>query len=172
MKAIIPFLALVLTSCASHQSDPELAMEPEMAIHATTSQGTMTVRYVDTLTREYEWGGNKKRFKHKPRNERWYGSLGIYRPTGDSSMHAVLEEGQQHFQSLEEAQAWIKKKQNFCEYVWNKNGLVVGWKEQKRPGDGFVALHVDVWQIYISESKPTEFPVEKSNAKLKITMKK
>jgi hypothetical protein len=33
--------------------------------------------------------------------------------------------------------------------VWTRDGLVVGWKQEGRPEDGFLALQVGVWQIFI-----------------------
>lgn len=47
-------------------------------------------------------------------------------------MHAVLEEGQQHFSSVDEAQRWLAKREKFMDYVSTRDGLVVGWKQQAR----------------------------------------
>ncbi len=69
-------------------------------------------------------------------------------------MHAVLEEGQQHFSSVNEAQRWLAKREKFMDYVSTRDGLVVGWKQQARPGDGYLALSVEVWQILIDGRKP------------------
>ena len=69
-------------------------------------------------------------------------------------MHAVLEEGQQHFSSLGEARNWLTKKEQLMDYVSTRDGIVVGWRQQGRPGDGFLALSVEVWQILIDGRKP------------------
>lgn len=124
-------------------------MTPGMQIEVKTKAGELKIRHVDTFTREYTWDGQTKRFTHQPRKKRWLGSLGMYRPTGDRSMHAVLEEGQQHFESVGEAHSWIEKQKRHMDYAWNSDGLLVGWDEQKRPGDGYIALSVEVWQLYI-----------------------
>jgi hypothetical protein len=77
----------------------------------------------------------------------------MYRPQGDQTMHAVLEEGQQHFSSVGEARRWLAKEEGFMDHVWTQDGLAVGWKQQGRPGDGFLALHVNVWQILVDGRK-------------------
>jgi hypothetical protein len=148
---------LFLFSCATVPDNPnaELVMTPGSVIEATTSQGTMQIAYVDRLTRRYVWDGYDKTFRHQARQKRWYGSLGMYRPGGDGTMHAVLEEGQQHFSSYAEAKGWIAKQERVADYVWTRDGLVIGWKQQGRPADGFLALHVDVWQVFIDGKKPS-----------------
>jgi len=150
-------IALLLCSCAFVPDNPnaELVMEPRSVIEATTSQGTMQISYVDRYTRRYIWDGYDKTFSHQTRQKRWYGSLGMYRPTGDRTMHAVLEEGQQHFSNYTEAKNWITEQQRFTDCVWTRDGLVVGWKQEGRQKDGFLALQVDVWQILIGGKKPS-----------------
>jgi hypothetical protein len=157
MKNIFHLLmALLLCSCASVPDNPnaELVMGPGSVIEATTSQGTMQISHVDRYTRRYIWDGYDKTFRHQTRQERWYGSLGMYRPTGDGTMHAVLEEGQQHFSNYSEARSFITKQERFTDCVWTRDGLLVGWKQQGRLEDGFLALHVAVWQIFIDGKKP------------------
>ena len=155
-NAIQLFVVLFLSACASVPDNPnaELVMKPGETIEAHTSQGTMRISYVDRYTRRYVWEGYDKTFRHQTRRERWYGSLGMYRPQGDGTMHAVLEEGQQHFSSVREARNWLAKQEKFMEFVWTRDGLAVGWKEQARPGDGYLALSVDVWQLLVDGKKP------------------
>lgn len=148
--------AVLLSSCASVPDNPnaELVMTPGTTIVASTSQGTIHISYVDRYTRRYVWDGYDKTFRHQTRQERWNGSLGMYRPQGDGTMHVVMEEGQQHFSSVGEARNWLAKEERFTDYVWTRDGLAVGWKQQARPGDGYLALHVDVWQILVDGKKP------------------
>lgn len=155
-NALLLIAAILFSSCKSvpENQNVELAMSPGMVIEARTTEGTMRIEYVDSYTRRYRWDSYDKKFRHQPRQKRWHGSLGMYRPEGDGSMHAVLEEGQQHFSSLVEAQNWLTEKKRFMDYVWTKDGLLVGWKQQGRPQDGFLALHVEVWQILIDGKKP------------------
>lgn len=132
----------------------ELVMQPGMSITAKNSQGTMQIDYIDKYTRRYTWDGNVKTFRHQPRMKRWLGSLGMYYPQGDGSMHAVLEEGQMRFASLDDAYTWLKKSERFIDLVWTEDGLVVGLKMQVRPDDGCLALNVQVWQILVGGQKP------------------
>jgi hypothetical protein len=150
-------VALLISCCTQVENDnpkSELVMRPGMSITATNSQGTMRIDYIDKYTRRHTWDGNVKTFRHQPRMKRWLGSLGMYCPQGDGSMHAVLEEGQMPFASLREAYAWLEKSERFMDLVWTDAGLVVGWKKQARPDDGCLALNVQVWQILVGGQKP------------------
>jgi hypothetical protein len=89
---------------------------------------------------------------------RWDGSLGLiypgmgshWFPTRDGISRGVLEEGQQHFQNIEEAMNWLNKQKDIFPLVYSDDGLVVSYakflpREQ---------LNVDVWQILINGKKP------------------
>lgn len=158
VTALLGACVVVLTACGSvvvnDNPKSELVMQPGMSITATNSQGTMQIDYIDKYTRRYTWDGNVKTFRHQPRMKRWLGSLGMYCPQGDGSMHAVLEEGQMPFASLGEAYAWLEKSERFMDLVWSEDGLVIGWEQQGRPGDGYLALSVEVWQILVGGQKP------------------
>ncbi|MCX6855048.1 MAG: hypothetical protein NTV80_09100 [Verrucomicrobia bacterium] len=126
-----------------------------MKIAVRNSTGLMEITATGPLERKYSWPSATKTFRLTGRTKRWYGSLGAYAPQGDGTMHAVLEEGQQHFDTLDGVAAWLAKKCTWKELVWSSEGLVVGWKEDRRPSDGYIALSVDVWQIYLSGRKPS-----------------
>jgi len=64
------------------------------------------------------------------------------------------EEGQQHFNSGNEAINWINKKSHWG-YIYRDDGLVVGWA--KLPGAGGT-LTVSIWQIFINGEKPKTLP--------------
>jgi hypothetical protein len=169
-QALLAACVFLLTGCStSVQVDnqaSELVMQPGMSITATNSQGTMRIDYIDQYTRRYAWDGNVKTFRHQPRMKRWLGSLGMYCPQGDGSMHAVLDEGQMPFITLGEAHAWLRKAERFMDLVWTDDGLVVGWKTQARPDDGYLALHVQVWQILVGGKKPCLKGAEPANIQL------
>lgn len=158
MRALIIVWAALLASCSSKpmKDTPhsELVMGPGMTITATNDQGSIRIEYIDRYTRRYSWDEHVKIFRHQPRETRWFGSLGIYRPYGDGTMHAVLQEGQMPFANMDEAYAWLKKSEHRMDLVWTKDGLVVGWKQQARPGNGYLALSAEVWQILINGKKP------------------
>lgn len=145
----------MVASCSVGMTgNPELAMNDGMDIQADTAFGKITIEAIGPYIRKYSWRNKTKQFRHQPRNSRWLGSKGIYRPTGDRDMHAVLEEGQQHFHSEEEVYHWLEWQKNRKNLVYTSDGLVVGWYEEIGKSDGFNALIVVVWQIYVQGKKP------------------
>ena len=135
-------------------------MPAESQITATTSVGTIRIASGRGLRRSYTWDGATRSVEMIPRTERWYGSLGIYYPgpgehwfPHEGITRAVVEEGQQHFRSTQEAIAWLRAR-TWMPFVSTSDGLVVGWMkvpERKQ-------LSVEVWQLYIAGSKPAHFP--------------
>lgn len=117
---------------------------------------TLEIGAQDDVRRSYATGGVDVSFKLKPREARWYGSLGLYRASGNRDVHAVLEEGHQYFDSEHEALEWLKWQDHRLHYVYNSSGLVVGWSLQRNPSesDPRYALSVQVWQFYIDGKKP------------------
>ena len=139
----------------------EIVMSPGMTITARTSTGIITVRASQGLTRNYTWEGATRSVEMWPREERWYGSLGLYYPgPGDhwkehnGITRGVVEEGQQHFKTTQEALRWLRaRSQEWTPpfpYVYTSNGLVVGWSKTLPRRQ----LNVEVWQIYINGKKP------------------
>ena len=63
----------------------------------------------------------------------------------------VVEEGQQNFDTLEEAEVWLKEDCQHC--VYSDNGLVVCFL--KIPGND--QINVDVWQIHIGGKTPSPY---------------
>lgn len=171
---ILPLSALTLLSCscASRKiGEYETVMTTGMKIAATNSSGTVQIREAGGFQREYSWPTGTKIFRLSGREKRWYGSRGAYRPDGDGTLHAVLEEGQQHFDTVEGAIAWLEWQSRWNQLKWSSDGLVVGWKEQRRESDGFIALTVDVWQLYILGRKPFNL-TGASNGSLSVTGEK
>ena len=170
VTSLLGLCGVVLTACGSavvnDNPESELVMQPGMSITATNIQGTMRIDYIDKYTRRYAWDGNVKIFRHQPRMKRWLGSLGMYRPQGDGSMHAVLEEGQMRFTSLGDAYTWLKKSERFMDFVWTEDGLVVGWKKQASPDDDHLALSVQVWQLFVRGKKPALKGAEAAKIKI------
>jgi hypothetical protein len=151
----------------------EIVMSPGMKITATTPNGTIAVSAGNGLTRSYTWDGATRSVEMWPRTERWYGSLGLYYPgpgfhwkEHEGIARGVLEEGQQHFKTVNEALKWIRAR-NWMPHVYTKNGLVIGW--MKVPSRK--QLNVDVWQIYINGHKPTNLPGSQ-NSKIVVTYPK
>lgn len=147
------------------QGDPpipeqnEIVMPPDTTITTTTKEGTIAISSGKGLKRYYTWDGATRSVVMWPRSERWYGSLGLYYPGPGShwvSNHGitcgVVQEGQQYFNTLEEAEAWLEKDQ-WLPCVWNDSGLVVCFgKSPDRE-----QINVDVWQIYIEGHTPSPY---------------
>ncbi len=120
----------------------------------------MTVTAGKGLKRSYTWEGETRSVEMWPRRERWYGSLGLYFPgpgnhwkPHNGIARGVVEEGQQHFKTVDEALKWIAE-QKWWPLVYRSDGLLVGWgKNLSRQ-----QLNVDVWQIVIDGKKPTKLP--------------
>ncbi len=66
----------------------------------------------------------------------------------------VLEEGQQHFKSRDEALAWIKGRSRCHATVHSKNGLVVSFDKVLNRKQ----INVEVWQVFIGGKAPNDLP--------------
>jgi hypothetical protein len=145
-----------LTSCTK-QSDlvekNEFAMYPDMAINAVNANGQIKIEATSQLERIFTWEGHNVKVRMRPRDKRWYGSLGIYSPGGsDDQIHVVSEEGQQHFFSEKEALEWLSWQTERMDYVYTSDGLIVGWNKTQN------SISIQVWQFYISGKRPFNLP--------------
>lgn len=148
------------STARSRQFKSEVVMKPGMRISANTSVGKIAITATGDLTRSYTWEGATRSVEMWPRAERWNGSLGLYYPgpgehwkEHNGITRGVVEEGQMHFKSRQEAIKWVLEPK-WIPYVHRDDGLVVGWSktlERKQ-------LNVDVWQIYINGKKPHRLP--------------
>jgi ankyrin repeat protein len=174
-------LPLLLTAQAGHiKTTPsqklvktETVMSYGMKITATTKSGTIIITAGDGYSRAYTWEGATRTEELGARPERWYGSLGIYSPGAgehwkehNGISRGVLEEGQQHFKTLAEAQKWIHTPADQFT-VHNDTGLFIGWSKSL----GRKQLNVGVWQLYINGKKPSHLPGS-NNAAIKVTYAK
>lgn len=145
------------------QENNEIVMSERMTIKIVNLDGILTVKAGKGLERSYSWEGGTRSVNMWPRKERWYGSLGIYYPGKGNHWknhkgvtRGILEEGQQHFKTVEEALSWLKEGPHI-DYIYRDDGLTAGWKKELNPqSDTGGALTVDVWQIYIGGKKPSE----------------
>ncbi len=156
---------LFLCACSLIFGETEFAMTPGMVIEAKTHLGDIKIEANNKLTRTYSWNSFQKQFSLSTRWQRWNGSKGLYRSSGDRTMHAVLGEGQQHFFSEEDVYPWLQLQtyNGRRALVYTSDGLVVFWQWQKHPTENTSALSVEVWQIYIQGKKPENMKGAKSD---------
>jgi len=169
-------MTLCISACGSERvseipsvpQENEIVMTKGTKITAITRTGTITITAESGLKRSYSWEGATRSVIMYPRKGRWFGSMGVYYPgpgnhwkEHNGITRGVLEEGQQHFDSLEDAVGWLKIRSNYC--VYRDDGLVVCFsKTPKR-----YQINVDVWQIYIggnTASKYQETVVDKNGS--------
>lgn len=140
----------------------EIALENGTQVVANTPAGKITIAAGPGLLRTYTWGGETRWVVLEPRAERWAGSLGLFyegtpshwRPY-QGMVRVELEEGQQHFENLSDANIWMQIRR--LHFVHTSNGLVVGWRRLPQEG----TLQVEVWQFFIGGEKPAYMPGSK-----------
>ncbi|MEP6662837.1 MAG: hypothetical protein ABJC04_04135, partial [Verrucomicrobiota bacterium] len=171
LRAVVGAWAILVSGCApSHSDKPysftELVMFPGDTITAETPTGTITIKADDELSRTYTWEGSSRSAKLWPRKERWYGSLGAYYPgpgehwrKNHSITRGVLEEGQQHFESLDAALEWIGKPWHQSVAIYRDDGLFVLFGKIPQR----YQINVDVFQIFIKDQKPKSLPGSQNN---------
>ena len=158
-------VVLFSLGCAEKDAPAELVLQDGTVVIARSQSGDIVIRAKGQLGRTYEWSGCSLRAHMRRRESRWLGSLGIYDPAGslgalseifpswfkcNGVSRTVVEEGQLHFPSKQEAQNWLARYSKTSSTVWSDDGLVVQWsfdlpREQ---------INVDVWQVCIAGSRP------------------
>jgi hypothetical protein len=126
-------------------------MSEGQKVTVTNQYGTITITAGKWLERYYTWDGETRDVIMLPRYERWYGSMGLYFPgpgehwkSNHGITRGVLGEGQMHFDTQEEALAWLKLGYN-QDCVYTSDGLVVCFSKTPERKQ----LNVELWQIYI-----------------------
>lgn len=137
----------------------EIVMPPYSMIEVTTPEGKIAIKSGKGLKRYYSWDGVTRFVVMEPRTTRWYGSLGLYYDgpgfhwIGHNGIkRGVLQEGQQHFDTINEALAWLNRQSN-SDCVYRDDGLVVCCSKNL---DRY-QLNVDVWQIYLEGKTQSEY---------------
>jgi hypothetical protein len=135
-------------------------MTKGMRITAKTDNGDIRITAGNGLERTYTWDGASRSATLWPRRgKRWYGSFGAYYPGPGfhwkehrGIKRGVLEEGQQHFDSVEHAIAWLRLPHH-ADCVYRNDGLVVCFS--RNPSR--YQLNVKVWQIYVGANTPAKY---------------
>lgn len=157
---------------ASSSVPIELALQDGARLEASTDNSNVAVIAGDKLKRRYEWDGCGLDANMIPRQERWFGSLGMYDPAGRLSIdpnagchgisRPVVQEGQIHFADKKAAEVWISRNTLATLYktVWTNDGLFIRWSINPQR----YQINVDLWQICIEGKKPTELAGALDNA--------
>jgi len=169
-------IGLISSITTSTNPDPEVPKHSEIVmplnstIKAVTKTGEIIIKSGNGLKRYYQFDGVVRSVVKWPREERWYGSLGLYYPGSgyhwsehNGISRCSVEEGQLHFKAVEDAMLWIKKQKGFNPTVYRDDGLVVSYGKNLARKQ----LNVDVFQIYINDSRPKK--LEGSNNSMIIT---
>lgn len=128
----------------------EIVLSAGMSIIVQADWAMIEISAINKYKRKYTWDGHSVIVKLIPRKERWYGSLGVYhpqvRPPHKGVVHMIVEEGQQHFQTIDDAVLWIA---SFGEKpIYRDDGLLISADLTGENTDQkFVSIQV--WQIYI-----------------------
>jgi hypothetical protein len=155
-RTVVLSLLLAVPCRAGMPAITEFVLSKGMVITATNPQGTVTITGGDGTERAFSGPGWHKRRDLIPRDERWYGSLGLYDPGESMSPYGrlLVDEGRLFFDSESQALRALYSGSAYDQYVFNNRGLVVGYHVEKMPG-GEPTRSVTIWQIYISGRRPT-----------------
>jgi hypothetical protein len=157
---VIQFLFL-LTGCSTsnyknslNNHNPELVMSPGMVISQENQLGKFIIEAINETTRKYSWDNHNEVFELIPRESRWNGNKGIYRPywneIGSEENHAILEEGQQHFCDRNEMLDYLRRQGGY----YTSDGLLVHWEIKHNNSAPVLVLIVDITQVYLNGKKP------------------
>lgn len=148
-------------------AEPELVLQEDVRLTATTASGTVGVIAGQGLARTYEWNGCSLESSMMARSERWYGARGIYDPADRGPVgllfgklfgcngisRTVVEEAQIHFTKRSTAERWIEHQAgSLFESVWSNDGLLIVWGVSPNRQQ----LSVYVWQVCIGGLKPNQ----------------
>jgi hypothetical protein len=116
-KITICIFLLIVASCGSNISTSlfstnEMVMSEGMVIEAINNNGRIKVQAGKGMKRVVYIDNQRVDLEMISRSKRWNGSLGAYSPGGGDPIHIVIEEGQQHFCSINEAMEWLDWQDN------------------------------------------------------------
>jgi hypothetical protein len=165
MKELITAILLtVIVSggcCASNSESKaviprEVVLQPGMTVMAENKNGIVKISYVSVLKRKFTWNGKSQVVRMIPRSERWQGMLGLYNPASTWFMSCrkrlVVQEAQLLFNTQEEIKAFLKEGSSYMDWVYTRDGLVVGFGETPARNQ----VNIDLWQIYLTDRKPND----------------
>ena len=72
----------------------------------------------------------------------------------------MVQEGQQHFQTVDQALAWIATQKKWIPVVYRNDGLLVGWRKNPERKQ----LNVEVWQLLVARRQAEHAPGRRGSA--------
>lgn len=139
-------------------------MTEGMIIKAQTKYGPFEILAGKDCERTYTWENQSYLTELIPREERWYGKLGLYhpqmRPPHKNVVHMIAEEYQMNYGSEQEAIEYMDAQQD----LYNDQGLHLSFVKKDGPGGkGNIFISVTISQILINGKRPTKLPGSKNN---------
>jgi hypothetical protein len=161
LRFLALFFATILSGCSRVDAQTsEVVMCPGASVTVSIEDTSFSIKAPGLLTRKIETNHASRLVTLMPMSERSFGSLGLYNPAaGDSQNHITVQEGLQHFSSVEEAREWLNSKERELPIVFTSDGLVVAGRYQNRPSNVSegppAAMTIEVWLILVNGVRPT-----------------
>lgn len=146
------------------QSKEPPALPPLTRVDVRTSVGPLSITTGRGALRTFTWDGISRSLELHPPDEfvssfhtRVHRKV-IRQPWYDWPEHKGIVRGEEwecvrSFSTTAEAEAWLAREQNkTMPFVWNNDGLVVGWST----GVDARSLSVECYQVLINGQKPTQ----------------
>jgi len=151
-----------LQGCSEDAPVREVVLGPGESVTATNKFGTVKISYVSDRERRFDFDGRTKVAKLIARPDRFLGMLGLYDPAdawvfAPPPFRLLVEEAERHFQSYDEIYAALYEGSAVEDWVYTKDGLVVGYEKVPPPPNSglFDTYIVDLYQYYLNGAKPT-----------------
>ena len=158
------FLTSLLAGCSRDEvQSNEIVMCPGSSLFVEIAGSSFLIKSTGIFSRNVETGRLRQSIDLIPRNERWYGSFGLFNAeAGDANTHVVIEEGFQHFSSVDDLRNWIDYERRQIPLEYTSDGLLVAARYQTRPpgleGGPDSAMNIKVWRLLINDTAPVGLP--------------
>lgn len=153
--------ALVVASCRQPNDSAKVqdaVLSPGQTVEATNKNGGIRISYQGPTGRKYEWDEQQKVLKLKVRPEPFQGKLGLYDPADSwlfsGGTRLVVEEAVRDFENEEQMNAALVESNDYMDWVYTNDGLVVGFGRTPARRQ----VDVDLWQFLLRGRKPTNLP--------------
>lgn len=149
----------------------EFVLGPGMRLRVRTGSGAVEIASLGGFERSYAWEGEQRTAwlgehdfvqTHERQHRPYAESCKALRATSEDVAwepnagidDAALEEGQLHFERVEDALAWIAEWRKRGPLVYSRDGYAVSWEETLE--EKF--LYVGVWRIVIAGREVADLP--------------